>query len=851
MKLEKNESKTKLKSFHLILFSFLLCYIFILNSNYVNEKRAADKMNKEKDALFKAIINKRLLGENSEGVEEGSESSKKVCKLASEDLNKYYRTGDLSSIGLDDDEIECKEKDKDYMKALIALVEKFAGNNETSSSTDELDETDKENITIYVKRIFPLLIFFTFGILSIFGWIVCCFCNCCNCCCCCCCKKVGCKVPCFIFTYIFYALVVISCIIGLSKSNKIFTGLANTECSLLKLLEQVVDGEIKQVTPRWIGISGINNLLGNLRDQIDTLKDTAVDDLETKKGVIDSRKGTFLNDLEQFDSYCYNNGEYLSDYTTTLSTISLPDYKNKKHVLDIIKLVGHKDSVTEEYTNPSFLYALNIEYSEVAERTDGYVETSQASFNDILDSKSEEVVKSLDEAQDTLDELKEPFDDINNDIGETLSDYSEDIDYYGKFIIKLVFSILMIINIALAALLLLICLCSYKACTDCCCCRCLCKCFTHIFWNILALMMILSFIIGSILALVGRIGGDAMSLISYIVGKENFESDNPILLDQLGEAKKYLNICLHGNGSLENEFDLGDSLDSINDIDEVLLGLENATQTFITIRDNLPSFKTFIEQIENRTNYLTSEFGLLGVTDEDSAIILKAMLELLKTETEREGKKEVWDIDGDKTKTCSSGADSFSPGEYKLHPSTCKPIDRDWIQGSGNNNLKDYAKIISEIVDLVEKLKDESDGSFRKNLKNFNGNYYGYINSYIEMLHFLNETIGALIGEIRETVGEGQIFSFLNGKFIGTNMKIILKYLKSSLGEDLYTVGVCLILVGCSLILSISSTILLIIIINVALNQNQVEQQHNRNQVVHFQNNENNNQPRQISVSNH
>ena len=119
------------------------------------------------------------------------------------------------------------------------------------------------------------------------------------------------------------------------------------------------------------------------------------------------------------------------------------------------------------------------------------------------------------------------------------------------------------------------------------------------------------------------------------------------------------------------------------------------------------------------------------------------------------------------------------------------------------------------------------------------------------MLHFLNETIGALIGEIRETVGEGQIFSVLNGKFIGTNMKIILKYLKSSLGEDLYTVGVCLILVGCSLILSISSTILLIIIINVALNQNQVEQQHNRNQVVHFQNNENNNQPRQISVSNH
>ena len=52
-------------------------------------------------------------------------------------------------------------------------------------------------------------------------------------------------------------------------------------------------------------------------------------------------------------------------------------------------------------------------------------------------------------------------------------------------------------------------------------------------------------------------------------------------------------------------------------------------------------------------------------------------------------------------------------------------------------------------------------------------------------------------------------------------MKIILKYLKEALGNDFYTVGVCLILVGCSLILAISSTILLIIIINIDIKQKQ------------------------------
>ena len=60
----------------------------------------------------------------------------------------------------------------------------------------------------------------------------------------------------------------------------------------------------------------------------------------------------------------------------------------------------------------------------------------------------------------------------------------------------------------------------------------------------------------------------------------------------------------------------------------------------------------------------------------------------------------------------------------------------------------------------------------------------------------------------------------MNGKFIGTNLKIILKYLKHSLGGDFYTVGICLVVVGFSLILSISSTILLIVIINISLKEN-------------------------------
>ena len=49
----------------------------------------------------------------------------------------------------------------------------------------------------------------------------------------------------------------------------------------------------------------------------------------------------------------------------------------------------------------------------------------------------------------------------------------------------------------------------------------------------------------------------------------------------------------------------------------------------------------------------------------------------------------------------------------------------------------------------------------------------------------------------------------------------MVKYLKYSLGKDFHKVGICLIIVGFSLMLSISSTILLIVILNVVIKKNE------------------------------
>ena len=162
-------------------------------------------------------------------------------------------------------------------------------------------------------RVLAMAVFLVIGILSIFGWIVCCFCTCCDCCCCCCCKKISCKVPCFIFTYIFYAFAIAVCVYGLVQTNKIFTGLANTECSFLKFFDQVLDGEMKEDLPKWAGINSIRELLGEISTTISSLDGAHTSD-ELDRAITDknTEKNNFNNSMIDASKkfYDYENNNY-------------------------------------------------------------------------------------------------------------------------------------------------------------------------------------------------------------------------------------------------------------------------------------------------------------------------------------------------------------------------------------------------------------------------------------------------------------------------------------------------------------------------------------------------------------
>ena len=109
--------------------------------------------------------------------------------------------------------------------------------------------------------------------------------------------------------------------------------------------------------------------------------------------------------MKDFDIYAYNGGSFLETYTKTFTDadVSITNYQDNKCVLDTIYSVGHRDYNVENsvYPNPSFLYLLNLEYSNVALTTDGYVQRTDSSFDKILREDIGKVTESLDKAKKT------------------------------------------------------------------------------------------------------------------------------------------------------------------------------------------------------------------------------------------------------------------------------------------------------------------------------------------------------------------------------------------------------------------------------------------------------------------
>ena len=780
-KQEKKLSE-KIKAYHILLLSIMLCPLIMINSNHAVEKRKEAKLYAEASQKFERI----LMGRKLESFEEGT---KKICDSGSDKLKEYYRTGDKSKIGLKDDDDE-DEKTPAHVDALLDILNGAVGEESKNSMED--------NAMTYGKHVLGSIVFLVIAFLSLIGWVVCCSCCCCNCYCCCCCTQPKCRLPFFIITMACYALVIAVSIYGLAESNIIFVGISDTECSFLKFFNETIEGESKEKLPKWAGITGINNLLETIKTKIESLGTNTLTELRTQEGYINTAQTEFEKRLkENSDDVTKkgNNAKEMNDnnkYRLDITT---------KFKYGIYTVTGDEKKAEPPY---SYIWLWYKEYSGNADKSKESMSEAQTNFETVLNSG--ELTQSLDEGQKEVEDIGKTIDDLKESISGMIIDYSDVINDYGKLGFKIVFSVLAVIDAAIAAFMFLLCFFSGKLCNKCCCCRCAFKLAIHLLWNIFALLMFLALLIGSMFTIIGTLGKDLISVINYLVSNKNLNAESPLII---GEEGKKINACFNGNGDILTElgFNLTE-LDAINKLYELYNTLDEIERNFNSLRESkLSVYYTMDDDLKQRVQYETTDFKVYldeeNLTPTSNSYELSDLISQLNVAT-----NEKWSFHCEK----ETGA--------------CKDLSDDSnLNSITDTNAKSIGEKIQTIKALVKQANDEESPAYSSNFKakteHLFGGYNGFLDSEITALKAFKAKIAELTDIFTEYVGtNGKAFDFVNCLFIGTNLKVILKNLHSSLGSNLYTVGICLILSGCSIAISIIFTILLIVIINKSVDAN-------------------------------
>ena len=776
---EKKKFTPRLKSYHLLFLAIILCPILILNSNYVNKKRSENKLNEEAKEKFNKIIFGRRLDEFPEDTE-------KVCKKGSDDQKEYYKTGDGSKIGIKDGAISSEDR-PDYINNLIDIIK-----SSTSDSGEDIDV--KEKLTPYIKHLIPVFFFLGVTILAIPGWVMCCSCCCANCCCCGCLKKKICELPFFIITYACYGIVFIASIYGLSQSNSIFVGLADTECSLLKFVGDVIYGENKETKPKWGGIENINNKLTEASEQFERIKDHTLSELGPKKSSISTVQNTFKDMLVSQSQNIENNK---NQYT----------YTSSDEILDLAYDFGTFDASKNPTKAKTFVFNWTAEYEVAYSTANGIMDGVESNFRSLTGEGG--VSDTFDEIQGPINDIKASIDNVKDQISDIIISYSDTIDEYGKLGFKIVFSVLTVFVAAIAAIMLVLCFCSGKKCSSCCLFRCGFRIILHILWNILALLMILTFLIGTIFLLVGTIGGDLVSVVSFIVSSENLsKGEGEIAL--LGEAADKLTICLNGNGDISEEIGIDDGTrQQLEILKTYKRQLESLIIQFQTMGQRRETFNNYDKKLKEREVYSTLDFGFKK--DNSYAYKLKDVLNNANNENNYEELS--FHCPASNKVTCESSYTQTSPRKC-FDLSDCNSNTIKTRYPSSDVDLNKYMEIIYEIISKQQTANSGNAYSIKSAIDAIDGKYEAFIEAESSGLRFFHGSIAGITDIFDSLVGdEDEFLSFLNCKFMGKNIKVVLKFLEKSLGGHFKTVGICLLLSGFSLAIAIIFTILLMSIL--------------------------------------
>ena len=718
----------------------------------------------------------------------------KICEKTSSKLDYYFKTGDKTELGLDKPDEENYEKE--YIKALINIVKHYYDKKKekqdktTRILADDDSSSYKSNLLKYALHIIPLIVVFGIGVLSLIGWIVCCCCACYKCKCCVC-KRPKCKTPSTVLALICYIIVALISFYALTEQSKIFSGLADTECAVLQFTDGVLNGETNKFPPFWAGIDKIKSILSDFKEKSQELsRENILTSFNNKRAISNNKKSDFEIDLKTGSDIINLN-------------YSRP-HGSKTYQLDIAQQFGTYDINTGTTSSENSICQLWLnEYKTITSRADGNMTEASSSFNNIFTGNS--ITNDFDLGVEKMGEIKKEFISLKELISDQIVDKADDVDKYGNLIYTLFFSFLIILCAAIVVFMLLLCCCSGELCTNCSCCQCFCKFFLHFFWNLMALIMFILFMGGSLFTISGTTGGDLVTVVSYLTSEHNLGQGKDTII--LGNVKQYLNKCFNHDGKILDELGLKeDDMKSFEKLKDVKLQLVELKDQFNAILYKFV-YSEYNEELEQRLRYSTSDLKLISTTNNTDIIKFEDLLKKFNNYSKVNSKNEQWSLDSKSDNTC----DETHTNEVIYHPSKCYPTDKTWA-----NEVTDAEEKLVIFKDLINLAGNVSDPNGIKNISNnLRDKYHSFLTSENDTLSFYINKISKITDIAQNYTSEDdELFSFVNCKFVKDNVDVILYYLKNSFENDMYEVGVYLLIAAFAMPFGISFTILLIMISN-------------------------------------
>ena len=400
-----------------------------------------------------------------------------------------------------------------------------------------IKDNDIKYIIEYLPRVLPFGILIVIGILSLIGWF--CYCYCC-CCPCCCCKpnknkKPGCcGYVSALFLLAFYGIIVVMAVTNIGLSSQLLEGINGASCAFFKFYDTVLNGEDVVIQlPRWDGIRKI----------IEKLDETA---LFIKQIEFNSTEGqNAIDKIKNDKDEVYEYINILNEGVPKLRDSFTED--EKKYLNDFL------EKYTPKSDSNSDIGKIHDEYISHIEKPFMILSESQEPFTKIVDNANE-FSNSLEDSSSSISDIESSFNEIADNVLNEWYNIQSNINSYGPFIYYILCGVFCFFGALgfLGALFY-------------CCCKCTCmRIMLHFTWNFLALLSFVGMLTGSVFGLVGIVGSDAVGVVSFLFG-DNLQSSEVILLGE-GQSTELINICINGDGRMEEKLKLNEMMEPLNQI---------------------------------------------------------------------------------------------------------------------------------------------------------------------------------------------------------------------------------------------------------------------------------------------